>query len=82
MMRTLLVRVAWLVTPALLLLGAGCAEEPRCADACRHTCEICQTDCAEEDLQACETSCEDQQTDPDRIDCILSTESCDDLWKC
>jgi hypothetical protein len=75
-------RLVWFALPALLLLGAGCVEEPRCAEACRHSCEICEEDCGDEDLKACETTCEDQQTDPDRTDCVISTQSCDDLWKC
>jgi hypothetical protein len=82
MMRSLLLRVVWLAAPALLALGAGCVEEPRCAEACLHTCEICQTDCAAEDLQACQNTCQDQQTDPARAECVISTQSCDDLWKC
>lgn len=70
---------------AMLALGAplgGCVSEPRCREACEHTCDICDSDCSEGQLKTCIQSCEDAQTAPERAECILDTDLCEDLWQC
>lgn len=61
----------------------GCETEPDCAAACRHVCEVCGgASCDESSLKSCEDNCANSQPEGDRVDCILSTDSCDDFWKC
>lgn len=67
---------------AAFLPLAGCVEEPRCREACEHTCDICESDCSEEQLKTCTQSCEDSQTEPERAKCVLDTDLCEDLWRC
>lgn len=71
-----------------LLSSAGCEEEPDCRKACMHACEICNGDCDTSDpdvleaLEGCEESCKMSDTPRSRVDCVLETDSCDQLWKC
>lgn len=62
--------------------GLGCVEEPDCRAACEHTCDLCGTGCEPDEIDTCTQSCEDGLTDPARTDCVLSTDRCEDLWKC
>ena len=80
MTRRLLTFLLAAALPTLPL--AGCVETPRCAEACQHACDVCDTDCDAESITACEAACDDGQTDPARTDCLLETTSCDDLWEC
>lgn len=73
----MLAMVAALVAP----LG-GCVEEPRCREACEHTCDICGTQCSDVELDTCTQSCVDGQTAPERAECVLDTDLCEDLWRC
>ena len=73
-----------LLLVGLLLAGAaGCAdEEARCAQMCEHKCDICDQDCTEDDITACVNSCENVGTEPERADCVIAAQSCDDVWEC
>ena len=75
-----------LMVVGLLGLGAlgaaGCVEEARCEEACVHECDICGVDCDELDITNCTNFCQDTESDPDRVDCVIKAQSCDDLWKC
>lgn len=65
-----------------LALGSGCEEPAPCRAACEHACDICGTDCSDQDIDTCTQSCEDSQTPADRASCVIDTDTCDDLWKC
>ena len=82
MSQRLLCALAVLALVAFPALLGGCEAEPRCREACEHVCTICESDCTETQIQTCTQSCRDLKTDPDRAQCILDTDLCEDLWEC
>jgi len=66
----------------------GCEDKTTCRQACLHTCQICRQSCDEQDpstadeLKGCEESCQQQGAGQDRLDCVMATDACEDLWKC
>jgi len=76
---------------SMMVVGGGwigCEDKTTCRQACLHTCQICQQSCDEQDsstiqeIKDCEESCSQQSVDQDRLDCVMATDSCEDLWKC
>lgn len=78
----MLSRLALVAALALAAPLTGCVEEPRCQEACEHTCDICDSGCDEAQLATCTQSCEDSLTPPERAQCVIDTDLCEDLWKC
>ena len=66
----------------------GCEEGPRCREACLHACEICgqfcdpSDDVVADDLDVCIEACVTNEAPHSRVDCVLSKDSCEDLWEC
>jgi hypothetical protein len=77
-----------LLAALTLPLLAACEETPPCRQACIHTCHLCNDDCdlddpaTQEKLDGCEQNCRQNNISPARLDCILETTSCDELWRC
>ena len=72
----------FLLLGMLAMLGAACVEETRCAEMCEHKCDLCDQNCSEDDINACVNSCENVGTEPERADCVIDAQSCDEVWEC
>lgn len=65
----------------------GCEEPPSCRQVCEHVCDVCQ-DCDPQDpdsegtIEDCVQRCRLEDPAPERRDCLLETQSCDELWRC
>ena len=72
----------FLALAMVLLAASGCEEEPDCTGACEHQCDICNTGCDEEAVDACIDTCVNMDTSAARTSCIINAPTCDDIWEC